>query len=136
MNGMPQNYVDSVLAIYPANTDEQAYYSVRDVVRDLNFGWPAYAWATLQKKTGKSAVYSAYLAQKSDRTVYAKGNRRTMNPNGPGLPEWPVYEEGKKTVMQFNNGATLIETPNMVGIGLIDRFMQYVRKVKAEASGQ
>ena len=177
MNGLPQNYVDSVLAIYPADTDEQAYYSVRDVVRDLNFGWPAYAWATLQKKTGKSAVYSAYLAQKSDRTVYAKGNRRgaahaddimylngsflkeaerypqeatvseimqqywvnfakTMNPNGPGLPEWPVYEEGKKTVMQFNNGATLIETPNMVGIGLIDRFMQYVRKVKAEASGQ
>ena len=61
---------------------------------------------------------------------------KTMNPNGPGLPEWPVYEEGKKTVMQFNNGATLIETPNMVGIGLIDRFMQYVRKVKAEASGQ
>ena len=122
-------------------------------------------------------MYSAYLAQKSDRTVYAKGNRRgaahaddimylngsflkdaerypqeaavseimqqywvnfakTMNPNGPGLPEWPVYEEGKKTVMQFNNGATLIETPNMVGIGLIDRFMQYVRKMKAEASGQ
>ena len=177
MNGLPQNYVDSVLAIYPADTDEQAYYSVRDVVRDLNFGWPAYAWATLQKKTGKSAVYSAYLAQKSDRTVYAKGNRRgaahaddimylngsflkeaerypqeaavseimqqywvnfakTLNPNGPGLPEWPVYEEGKKTVMQFNNGATLIETPNMVGIGLIDRFMQYVRKMKAEASGQ
>lgn len=177
MNGLPQNYVDSVLAIYPADTDEQAYYSVRDVVRDLNFGWPAYAWARLQKKTGRSAVYSAYLAQKSDRTVYAKGNRRgaahaddimylngsflkdaerypqetavseimqqywvnfakTMNPNGAGLPEWPVYEEGKKTVMQFNNGATLIETPNMVGIGLIDRFMQYVRKMKAEASGQ
>jgi para-nitrobenzyl esterase len=42
----------------------------------VGFGWPAYAWATLQKKTGRSAVYMAYLAQKSDTTVYAQGNRR------------------------------------------------------------
>ena len=170
---LPLNYADSLMAIYPGTTDEEAFYSIRDVVRDLNFGWPAYAWVTLQKKTGKSPVYSAYLAQKSERTVYAKGNRRgaahaddllylsgafekeadkypqeaavsetmqqywvnfakTMNPNGAGLPNWPVYEEGKKTVMQFNNGATLIETPNMEGISLIDRFMKYIRGLRAQ----
>jgi para-nitrobenzyl esterase len=54
-----------------------------------------------------------------------------MNPNGAGLPNWPVYEEGKKTVMQFNNGATLIETPNMEGISLIDRFMKFIRSLRA-----
>ena len=170
---LPLNYADSLMAIYPGTTDEEAFYSIRDVVRDLNFGWPAYAWVTLQKKTGKSPVYSAYLAQKSERTVYAKGNRRgaahaddllylsgafekeadkypqeaavsetmqqywvnfakTMNPNGAGLPNWPVYEEDKKTVMQFNNGATLIETPNMEGISLIDRFMKYIRGLRAQ----
>ena len=170
---LPLNYADSLMAIYPGTTDEEAFYSIRDVVRDLNFGWPAYAWVTLQKKTGKSPVYSAYLAQKSERTVYAKGNRRgaahaddllylsgafekeadkypqeaavsetmqqywvnfakTMNPNGAGLPNWPVYEEGKKTVMQFNNGATLIETPNMEGISLIERFMKYIRGLRAQ----
>ena len=170
---LPLNYADSLMAIYPGTTDEEAFYSIRDVVRDLNFGWPAYAWVTLQKKTGKSPVYSAYLAQKSERTVYAKGNRRgaahaddllylsgafekeadkypqevavsetmqqywvnfakTMNPNGAGLPNWPVYEEGKKTVMQFNNGTTLIETPNMEGISLIDRFMKYIRGLRAQ----
>ena len=49
------------------------------------------------------------------------------NPNGEGLPYWPVFEEGKATVMQFNNGASLIETPNQKRIRLIDDFMKYVR---------
>ena len=111
----------------------------------------------------------AYLAQKSDSTVYAKGNRRgaahaddmmylkgvfddkaekypqekkvsdlmqqywvnfakTMNPNGEGLPSWPVFEDGKTTVMQFNNGASLIPLPNREKITLIDHFMKYVRE--------
>jgi para-nitrobenzyl esterase len=141
---------------------------MRDFIRDISFGWSAYKWATMQKKTGKSPVYSAYLAQKSERTVYAKGNRRGAahaddmlylkgafdeepgkypqekkvsdimqqywvnfaktggNPNGEGLPSWPVFEEGKATVMQFNNGASLIEVPNKERIMLIDRFMKYI----------
>ena len=145
---------------------------MRDFTRDVGFGWPSYAWTTVQKKTGKSPVYSAYLAQKSDRTVYAKGNRRGAahaddmmylkgtfdeepekypqekkvsdlmqqywvnfaktggNPNGEGLPYWPVFEEGKPTVMQFNNGASLIETPNMDRIKVIDGFMNYVRSLR------
>ena len=41
-------------------------YSLRDVVRDVNFGWPAYQWAKLQKQTGKSPVYVAYLSQNSE----------------------------------------------------------------------
>jgi para-nitrobenzyl esterase len=144
---------------------------MRDFTRDVGFGWPAYAWATLQKQTGKSPVYVAYLAQKSDTTVYAKGNRRgaahaddmmylkgafddkadkfpqehkvselmqqywvnfakTMNPNGAGLPQWPLFEADKPTVMQFNNGATLIPVPNQERIKLIDSFMTFVRTGK------
>ena len=52
------------------------------------------------------------------------------NPNGEGLPLWPVFEEDKKTVMQFNNGASLISLPNRERINLIDRFMQYVRQLR------
>ena len=162
---------DSAKVYYPGNTEEERLYSMRDLTRDVGFGWPAYAWATMQKKTGKSPVYSAYLAQKSDTTVYAKGNRRgaahaddmmylkgafddkaeqypqekkvgelmqqywvnfakTMNPNGEGLPHWPVYEEEKATVMQFNNGASLVETPNQKRIRLIDDLMKYVRSLR------
>ena len=136
--------------------------------------WATCAWTTTQKKTGKSPVYSAYLAQKSDTTVYAQGNRRGAahaddmlylkgafdgkeakypqekkvselmqqywvnfaktggNPNGEGLPYWPVFEEGKPTVMQFNNGASLITTPNMQHIKLIDAFMNTIRSPRKD----
>ena len=168
---LPGQWADSAKAVYPGNTDEERLFSMRDFVRDVSFGWPSYAWATLQKQTGKGAVYSAYLAQKSDTTVYAQGNRRgaahaddmmylkgafddkaekypqekkvsdmmqqywvnfakTMNPNGEGLPKWPVFEEGKATVMQFNNGASLIEMPNKERIKIIDGFMKYIRSLR------
>jgi para-nitrobenzyl esterase len=171
LGSLPGQWADSVRVYYPGNTDQERLYSMRDLVRDIGCGWPSYAWATLQQKTGKNAVYSAYLAQKSDTTVYAKGNRRGAahaddmmylkgafddkadkypqekkvsdlmqqywvnfaktggNPNGKDLPYWPVFDEGKPTVMQFNNGASLIETPNQERIQLIDRFMKYVRSV-------
>ena len=191
---LPGQWADSAKAVYPGTTDEERLFSMRDFVRDVGFGWPAYAWATLQKQTGKSPVYMAYLAQKSDTTVYAKGNRRgaahcddmmylkgafdnqaakypqekkvgdlmqqywvnfakTMNPNGwsseshqvsldgqvvtdkgeansDRLPNWPVFEESKPSVMQFNNGASLINTPNQERIKVIDGFMKYVQSLR------
>ena len=168
---LPGQWADSAKAVYPGTTAEQRLFSIRDFTRDAGFGWPAYAWATQQKLTGKSPVYAAYLAQKSDTTIYAKGNRRgaahaddmmylkgafdhvakkypqekkvsdlmqqywvnfakTMNPNGKGLPKWPVFEDSKPTVMQFQNGASLIETPNKEHILLIDRFMKYVQSLR------
>ena len=173
---LPGQWSDSAKAVYPGLTDEERMFSMRDFVRDVSFGWPSYAWATFQKQTGKSAVYSAYLAQKSDTTVYAQGNRRGAahaddmmylkgvfddkaekfpqekkvsdlmqqywvnfaktggDPNGEGLPYWPVFEEGKATVMQFNNGASLITTPNQESIKLIDKFMKYVRSLRATSN--
>ena len=172
LGSLPGQWADSVKVYYPGNTDQERLYNMRDLVRDIGCGWPSYAWATLQQKTGKSAVYSAYLAQKSDTTVYAKGNRRGAahaddmmylkgafddkadkypqekkvsdlmqqywvnfaktggNPNGEGLPYWPVFDEGKASVMQFQNGASLVEMPNREGILLIDRFMKYVQSLQ------
>jgi para-nitrobenzyl esterase len=52
------------------------------------------------------------------------------NPNGEGLPYWPVFDEGKASVMQFQNGASLVEMPNREGILLIDRFMKYVQSLQ------
>ena len=169
----PGQWGDSARVYYPATTDEERLFAMRDLVRDVNFGWPAYRWAKLQKQTGKSPVYVAYLSQKSERTVYAQGNRRGAahaddiqylngafdkeaekypqekkvsdlmqqywvnfaktggNPNGGTLPNWPLYEESKPTIMQFNNGTSLITQPNSEKIALIDGFFKWLREAMA-----
>lgn len=169
---LPPAWVDTVKACYPAITDEERLFAFRDFIRDINFGWPAYAWATLQKQTGKSPVYMAYLAQQSERTVYAHGNRRgaahaddcmylggafdaeadkypeekrvsdlmqqywvnfakTCNPNGQNsdaLPQWPLFDDQKPTVMQFKDGgSSLITVPHRKNIDLIGRFYDTIR---------
>ena len=171
LTGVPEQYVDSIFSIYyPAENNEQALFAFRDLIRDLNFGAPTDLWAKLQTETGKSPVYYAYLAQKSDRTVYAKGNRRgaahaddflylrgafdkeaekypaekkvsdimqqywvnfatNLNPNGDGLPQWPAFtlDPTAKSVMQFNNGATLVPVPNQENIAFFERFFDWIR---------
>jgi para-nitrobenzyl esterase len=52
-----------VLSLYPNGTDDITNRSMADLSRDLTFGWPAYAWATLQTKTGSSSVYVYYFDQ-------------------------------------------------------------------------
>ena len=169
LSQLPGHWADSVKVYYPATTDMERLYSLRDITRDVNFGWGAYAWATLQSKTGKSPIRVAYLAQKSERTVYAKGNRRGAahaddilylrgvfddepekypqekkvsdlmqqywvnfaktggDPNGEGLPKWPVFDEQGTTVMQFKDGAGLISMPNRERIEMIDRFCKSIK---------
>ena len=49
------------------------------------------------------------------------------DPNGEGLDEWPVYDENGKTVMFFKNGTSLIETPNMPQLQLMEEFFEWKR---------
>jgi para-nitrobenzyl esterase len=59
------DFADEALKAYPGNTDDEAWHGNADLFRDMAFAWPSYAWVSLQSKTGKSAVYAAYLAQPS-----------------------------------------------------------------------
>ena len=54
---------------YPATTDKEALHALRDVFRDVAFGWPSWAWATLQTRTGKRPVYFYYFDQLSENTI-------------------------------------------------------------------
>ena len=73
---VPPQYLDSVLAYCPAENDEQALFSLRDLMRDFSFGAPTDLWARLQTKTGHSPVFYAYLTQQSDRTLIGRGKLR------------------------------------------------------------
>ncbi|MBR5060555.1 MAG: carboxylesterase family protein [Prevotella sp.] len=161
-------FAEEALKLYPANNDEEAYFSNGDAFRDMGFAWPSFAWASLQAKTGKSPSYSAYLAQPSELTFIGNKKRRGVshaddilylngtflsqpekyphesavaeiiqqywvnfakkgNPNGKGLPYWPVFDKDKPTTMQFSNGASLIMVPNRDKIDFVNRFFEWKR---------
>ena len=48
---------DAFLAVYPAQTDEEAAQSQGNSNRDESFGIQDYTWAKMQTKTGKAPVY-------------------------------------------------------------------------------
>ncbi|HML15778.1 MAG TPA: carboxylesterase family protein, partial [Bryobacteraceae bacterium] len=51
------------LKIYSAKSDEEAYTSAAESMRDQTFGWEMRTWARLQSKTGKSKVYLYYFSK-------------------------------------------------------------------------
>lgn len=58
-----------VLNFYPVGPDDITRRSIADLSRDLTFGWPTYTWATLQTKSGRSAVYVYYFGQVQPTSV-------------------------------------------------------------------
>lgn len=54
---------------FPAKNNADALQALRDVFRDVAFGWPSWAWATLQTRTGKRPVYFYYFDQLSENTI-------------------------------------------------------------------
>lgn len=54
-------FAGKMLKAYPAANDSMTYYAQSDIFRETAFAWPTYAWANLQKKTGKSKVYMYYF---------------------------------------------------------------------------
>ena len=66
---------DSMLALYPGRTREECYDNFANIWRDVAYGWPEYAWACRQSKTGKAPVYMAFLSQWT-RPSYVGARRR------------------------------------------------------------
>lgn len=67
-----QNYGDwagKVLEVYPASNEQEVYFAQADLFRDGSFAWGTYAWANLQKKTGKGNVFMYYFDQDSENTI-------------------------------------------------------------------
>ena len=72
-------FYDEASRVYPANTDEEAYFANGDAFRDMGFAWPSYAWAKLQARTGKSPAYAAFLAQPSEVSFAGDKKRRGVS---------------------------------------------------------
>jgi para-nitrobenzyl esterase len=57
-------FANKILEAYPGDTEEQTYTSSADIARETMFGWPSWAWARLQSRTGNSKVFMYYFDQK------------------------------------------------------------------------
>ena len=168
------NLAAKVLSLYPDGADDITRRSIADLSRDLTFGWPTYTWATLQTKTGRSAVYVYYFDQIQPTSVlttllrsnkafhgsdcfYAFGSldqyeqiiktkytdedqrlsetiinywtnfAKDGNPNGKELPVWPVYRNGKPTVMSLKSDPKPGPFPNLEKIMMIDDYYSWQR---------
>ena len=53
---------------------------------------------------------------------------KTGDPNGSGLDTWPVYQDGRKSVMFFKNGTSLIGTPNKPQLELMEEYFAWKRQ--------
>jgi para-nitrobenzyl esterase len=56
-------YAERVLSEYKATNEQEVYEALGDIFRDAEFAWHTYAWAKLQKQTGKGKVYVYYFDQ-------------------------------------------------------------------------
>ena len=58
-----EQFADELMAAYPLDPDGRVGLRARGLTRDAAFGWQTWAWARLQKQTGKGNVYLYYFDQ-------------------------------------------------------------------------
>jgi len=98
-----QNYgqwADRLLALYPAENEQEVYFSMSDIFRDGSFAWGTYAWANLQRRTGKGRVYMYYFDQDSENTIL-----RSRKGGASHVAEMPFvygheYNGGRMTITE------------------------------------
>jgi para-nitrobenzyl esterase len=75
-----------------------------------------------KKKSEDDLKLSEQMAQ------YWVNFAKTRNPNGKGLPEWPVFNEDKNTVMYLHVNPEVGPVPNLEKLQLFEEYFNWVRK--------
>lgn len=80
VHGTYGKFANEILAAYPARNEEETFYAQSDIFRETAFSWPSYAWANLQRETGKSNVWLYYFDVMSPFSFGGPGTK----PRGAG----------------------------------------------------
>lgn len=81
-------YFDKLIQLYPASNPYEVRCATADIFRDGSFAWGTYAWAKLQKQTGKSNVYMYYFDQNSKNTLLVSPRGASHVAEMPFIYNW------------------------------------------------
>jgi para-nitrobenzyl esterase len=76
-----------------------------------------YGTSITEEERGLSEIMAKYW------TNFAK----TGDPNGEGVPQWPVFKDGEATVMHLKGTPSLINVPNIENLKVMDEYFDWKR---------
>ena len=85
-----------------------------------------YAFRNLDQSAG-SKVTDEQKALSETMAKYWTNFAKTGDPNGEGLPEWPVYRDGEKSVMFLKGTPKPIDVPNLDKLQAMDEYFTWKR---------
>ncbi len=98
----PEN-ADGILNVYPHATDEEAFQSAKDLMRETSFAWPTWAWASLHSTNSNYKAFVYYFDHRTQFSLnganhaaeisYVFGNPGSMGPMGGDSDEDKALSE-------------------------------------------
>lgn len=85
-----------------------------------------YVFRTLDVRGGNPRPEDTAVSELMSR--YWTNFAKTGDPNGPGLPAWPVFDNSKQQVMVFDDGANAARIPNLKKLQAMDAYFAWLRE--------
>ena len=104
---------------------EYMFTKTNNSISNYHAGELPYLYGNLWRKSG---LYDESDYKLSDTMQqYVVNFVKTGNPNGEGLPEWKMYTNDEKKLLQLDNNIEMVDDPNIQIYNVIDKYQNSVK---------